>query len=300
MTLAVFAARAAQPARAGLVALLLCGLGASAQPPGNAEREEKPRLAVSELAAQGVEPAEAAAITDALVSALSERKLFQVLSSKDVAAIVGAERQRQLLGQCGEEPNQEKCLSDFGELLNTPFLITGSLSKIGSAYQLSLQTIDTVKGRLIGRSTRLAGDLTTLTLLIPYAAAEATGSPLPPPRSRGAQYSMMAGGSALVIGGGVLGMLALSREQVLNQELCPPDGVPDESGVCHGRALRTMEFYEEQNAVIGRDKTVSLALLAGGALLIGAGVWLLPPPEQGPRIALLPSANGFALVGEWP
>lgn len=261
----------------------------------------KPKLAVSDFEAQNVDPAEAAALNDAVVSALKDRGLFQVLSTKDVETLVSAERQRQLLGQCKEgEQAEEACALNLGEVIGAPFVLTGSLSRVGSAYQLVLQTLDTQKARLVGRSTRLAADLTTLLLVVPYAAAEATGSPLPPPRSRVVQYSMMAGGSGLVIAGGLVGMLAISREQVLNQELCPPDGVPGADGTCAGRNLRTLAFYEEQNAAIGRDKTLSLALLAGGAALIGAGLWLMPPPEAGPRIALVPSGMGMALVGEWP
>lgn len=278
-------------------AALLFALPALASP-----QSEKPRLAVSDLVAQGVDAAEAAAVTDAVVQALTERNLFRVLSRKDIEAVLNAERTRQLLGECGTDRGNEdsKCLNNLGDALGAPFLLTGSLSKVGSAYQLTLQTLDTVKARPIGRSTRIAGRLETLLELVPYAAAEASGSPLPPPRPRVVQYSMMTAGSALVIGGGVLGMLTLSREQALNEQLCPPTGAPDPDGMCHGQNLEQLGYYQEQNQRLGQDKTVSLALLGVGVGLIAAGVWLLPPAEQAPRIALVPSGSGIALVGVLP
>lgn len=284
-----------------LLIAALASTAAVAQAPQEKPREEKPKLLVSDLTAQGVEPAEAAAITDAVVSALTERGLFRVISSKDVQTILSAERQRQLLGQCGQgEDDGEGCATNLGEALEASFVLTGSLSKVGSAYQLTLQTVDTVKSRPIARSTRLAGELATLTLIVPYAAAEATGSPLPPPRSRVLQYSMMATGSGLLIGGGILGALTLSRESVLNQQLCPPDGEPGPDGTCDGVNLLELAAYEREDQSLGRNKLVSVGLLGAGAALIATGLLLMPPPEATPQIALVPSDRGFALVGVFP
>src|SRR5690606_26317788 len=100
-------------------------------------------------------------------------------------------------------------------------VMTGSLSRLGSTYELSLQMLDTVKGQPLGRSTRLASRVETLRQLMPWAAAEASGAPLPPPASRVLPYSLMAGGGAALVGGGVSGLIALSRQKVLNDELCP-------------------------------------------------------------------------------
>lgn len=289
------------------VVLSLCSsLAAAAEvpPPGEVpERlrtapDDKPKLVINDLDAQGVDPNEAAAVTDAIVAAMTERALFRVLSAKDISAVVSAERTRQLLGTCTGEGNDAGCAADLGEAMGAAFVMTGALSKIGTAYQLSLQTLDTVKGKLLGRSLRLSGDLKTLLLVVPYAAAEASGTPLPPPRSRLLQYSMMAGGSALVVGGGFLGMLAISREAVLNQQLCPPDGAPDGSGTCAGTGLLPLESYRAENTLLGTQKTAALLMLGAGAALIAGGIFLLPPPEQGgSRVALVPSSNGAVLVG---
>lgn len=303
-----------------LVLTLSCGLLAVAQvkdlpmppPPSGArpaapaskteappapQPDARPRLLVSDLAAQGVPAEEAAAFTEALVQEFTARGLFEVRSSRDVAAFVSAERQRQMLGACVDARGtaDERCAGELGDTLGARYVLTGALSRVGSAYELSLQVLDTVRGRLVARSTRLARDVTTLRLLLPWAAAEASGSPLPPPKSRVLPYSLMAGGGAAFVAGGFWGLQALSRQRVLNDELCP-----GEAGACEGSGLRPLAEYRAENDRIGRDKTVALGLMAVGAGLAGLGVYLLPPPEGGPRVAFVPTARGIGFAGVFP
>lgn len=272
--------------------LMLLGAAAQAQTP---DEKDKPKLLVNDLAAHGVPPAQAVAMTEAIVATLTGRGLFKVVSSQDVRELLGVERQRQILGACGDDG--EQCGVDLGSAAAARFVLSGSLSRLGATFQLSLQMLDTQKSKAVARATRLAADLETLRALLPYAVAEATGSPLPPPASRVVQSSMVATGSALLLGGGVYGMLALSRQAVLNDELCPGGAVGDR---CSGSALRPREFYLAQDAALGTQKTTALLLMAVGAALAGAGLYLMPPPEGGPRVALVPSGGGLALVGVWP
>ena len=267
-------------------------------PPGTAptaRADQKPRLLVTDLTAQGVSAQEAAAFTDAVVQSLTGRNLFEVLSRRDVETLLTAERQRQLLGTCDTTP--ESCAQDVGGALGARYVLSGSLSKLGPTYELAIQVLDTVKGRPVGRSTRLARELSTLRKLVPYAVAEASGSPLPPPASRVLPYSLIGGGSAALLGGGVYGLIALSRQKVLNDELCPEGAV---DGTCQGRNLRELDYYRRENDRLGRDKTLSLVTMAAGAGLMAAGFFLMPPPEGGPRIALVPMGRGLALVGVLP
>ncbi|MFL5322500.1 MAG: hypothetical protein ACJ790_22765 [Myxococcaceae bacterium] len=244
----------------------------------------KPKLLVLNLTAQGVQPNEAAALTDAVAQALSERALFDVITAKDVETLVSTDRQKQLLGACDEM----SCAADIGEAVKARYVLSGALSRVGTAYELSLQTIDTVKSQPIGRSSRLANDLVTLRELVPYVSSEATGTPLPPPRPRWAQYTMMATGGGLIIGGGVLGMLALSRQAVINEEIRGDQG------------LLTRAEYQSRGGDIAFQKTLSLVLMGAGAGLAGAGIFLLPAPEGGPRMAFVPSPSGFAVAGVLP
>jgi hypothetical protein len=276
------------------IALLGAAALASEPTPGDA----KPMLLVSDLAAQDVSPGEAAAMTDAVVESLSGRGLFRVLTSRDVETILNAERRRELLGGCAAD--RSDCAASVGSALGARFVTTGSLSRLGSTFQLSLQTLDTAKGQPVGRGTRLARDLTTLRLLVPYVAAEATGSPLPPPPSRALQYGMVAAGSGALIGGAVLGMLALGAQTTLNNELCPGGPAASPAQGCTGTNLRPRAFYLAQDQSLGQQKTAGLLLMIGGAALAGAGVYLMPPAEGGARVAVVPSPSGVALVGAFP
>jgi TolB-like protein len=270
-------------------------------PPGTSVKpaaDARPRLLVTDLTAQGVSAQEAAALTDAVVQSLTERNLFEVLSRRDVETLLTAERQRQLLGTCDSSP--EACAQDVGGALGARYVLSGSLSKLGPTYELAIQVLDTVKGRPVGRSTRLARELSTLRELVPYSVAEASGSPLPPPASRVLPYGLIGGGSAALLGGGVYGLIALSRQKVLNDELCPEDPTGSGAGACQGRNLRELDYYRQENDRLARDKTLALVTMAAGAGLLAAGFYFMPPPEGGPRIALVPMGRGLALVGVLP
>jgi len=273
--------------------LLLGALSAAAQTAPPAAPDKKPRIFVTDVAAVDVTAAQASAFTDAVVAALTNRGLFEVVSSRDVQTLLGAERQRQLLGACSDDDG--RCAKDVSDLLNARFVLSGQLSKVGSAFQLTLQAVDTAKSKPVGRATRLSGTVDELRALVPYAAAEATGVPLPPPPSKVLPVTLIAVGGATAFAGGVVGLFALSRQQVLNDELCP-GGVPPD-GRCTGVNLRDRSYYLAQDQALLVQKGLAIGLLAGGAVLLGLGLWLFPPSDAQARVALVPTGNGFALTG---
>jgi TolB-like protein len=257
--------------------------------------DQKPRLAVTSLQAQGVTPEQALALTDAVVAALSQRGLFDVVSARDVETALGAERQRQLLGVC--EANPDACGSSVSEVLSAPFILSGQLSRVGTAFQLTLQTYDAVRGRPAGRSNRVASSLEALQQVIPYAAAEATGSPLPPPPSRVLPITLLAVGGVTFVSGAVFGVITLTQEQLLNDELCP-GGVPAD-GRCLGTALKERPFYLAQNDALVRQKWVSAGLMAAGAVMTVLGLVVMPPADTQGRLSVLvvPTPGGLAVTG---
>lgn len=256
--------------------------------------DAKPRLAVLKLQPQGVTADQANAFTDAIVASLTSRGLFEVVSSRDVETVLGAERQKQLLGVCDQNP--DACGTSLGEALATTFVLSGQLSAVGSAFQLSLTTVDTAKGRAIARSNRIAPSLEELQKVVPYAAAEATGSPLPPPPSRVLPISLLAAGGAAFFGGGIYGVITLTQENQLNGELCP-GGVPPD-GRCTGAALRPRAFYLEQNDTLLRQKWVAAGVMAAGVVAATLGLVLMPADSQTRvSVLLVPSPSGLSVVG---
>ena len=263
--------------------LLLVAATASAQTSGP---KEKPKLLVSALTAGGgLDPNIARSMTDSVAAEVGRRGYFSVMSANDVQQLIGLERQKQLMG-CGEDSSS--CLSELAGAIGVGYVMSGTVSRLGDAYQLTLQALDTQKAAPLGRSSRIANTLETLNALVPYAVAEATSTPLPAPPSRVLPLSLMGVGAASLVAGGLVGFFALSQERVVNLELQRNAG------------LGTLDSYRTQATDIGQQKTISLALLGVGAAAIGAGIVLLPndPANASSGSAsLLLSSNGAALVG---
>lgn len=274
--------------------LVLLVLHATAVAPDAAEAK-KPRIFVAEVTGQGVPPEQASPFTDAVVAALQVRSLFEVVSARDVQTALGAERQKSLMGLC--ETDAAACSHEASTALLARFVLSGQLARIGSAWQLTLQLVDTTKGQSVSRSTKLASDVQTLRDLVPWAAAEATGSPLPPPPSRVLPVTLAAAGGATMLAGGAVALLAASRVQQLNDELCP-GGVPLD-GRCGGATLRDRAFYVQQDQALRAQSWLGAGLVVAGAALLGAGLWLLPPADAMGRggVALVPTGPGLAVVG---
>ena len=254
---------------------------------------EKSKLAVLSLTAAGeVDPAVAKSLTELVTAEVAARGYFDPISSSEIETMLGAERQRQLMG-CSEDSTS--CLAELTGALGAGYMLTGSLAKVGGVFQLNLQIIDTRNAKTIGRSSKLARDYESLRMQVPYAVAEACGTPLPAPPSRVLPYTMIATGAAAVVGGGVLGIVALNNESLTRGELAADDNNPTVR-------LAPAQTYRDQLARAAVLKTVSLTALIAGAALVGIGIWRIPPdaPQPGQKVSLVLTGNGFALVGTLP
>jgi hypothetical protein len=244
---------------------------------------EKPKLVVLDLTpGGGADPQVVSAFTEALTDAVSKAGYFDVVSSRDIAQLLGRERQMQLLG-CSEG----QCMTELGGAVGARFILSGSLVKLGDAWQLTLTTLDSEKAQPIGRATRIAPALPILHVLLPFSVAEATATPLPAPPSRLLPVTVMAVGAAAIVAGGVLGLQGLSVDATVRGELT-------------GAQLDRMQHYVDQAAQAGALKTASLVTLIGGAALVTLGIVLLPRGPTGPSVALVPTAGGAALAGSFP
>lgn len=259
---------------------------------GPAPKADKPRLIVLDLAAGGgVDASVATALTEAITQEVADRGFFQVLASKEVQIMIGFERQKQMAG-CSAEA---ECLTELGGALGARFVMGGSVTKLGDAFQLSLQTLDSQRAQPVGRATRLANDLKALRQVVPFVVAEATGTPLPPPPSRVLPYSLVGGGALALIAGGLVGVNAIAEEDAVNRELA--------RGTQAGAVIEPLDTYQRESRTIAIKKTVSLLVGAAGVGLVAAGVYLNPSEGGRPggvAVRVVPFGSGVAVVGVWP
>jgi TolB-like protein len=275
-----------------MIALAIVAALAAAAAPAGEKAAARPKLIVLQLqVAGGVEAGIASALTEAVTTEVSARGFFEVISSKDLETLVSVERQRQLMG-CSEDSTS--CLTELAGALGARFVLSGSVARLGDAFQLNLQTMDSQKAQPLGRATLIGKDLGVLREQLKYVVAEATATPIPPPPSRVFQLSLIGVGAAVLIGGGLVGIFALSQESAINREL--------QSGETNPAALRSRADYRaEIDGTVRPAKTGALIAALAGAALVTAGIVLMPKEQQavGPQVALVPSGLGAALVGSF-
>lgn len=104
-----------------------------------------PRLLVFEFSATlGIDPDLARLLGEMTVARLQAIGRHEVMSSADVATLLDAERQKQLVG-CSDE----SCLAEIGGALGAELLVVGNVSRLGGRAVLTLKLIDTRETKLV-------------------------------------------------------------------------------------------------------------------------------------------------------
>jgi len=98
-----------------------------------------PKVAVKLLVGKGVSDDTAASLTEILCTQIMTHQKYQVLCASDVKAILVATQQTALIGNCDDNA----CYEALGKALNTPYLIVGTVGKVGKVYTISLSLIST-------------------------------------------------------------------------------------------------------------------------------------------------------------
>jgi len=132
-----------------------------------------------------VDRATVAIFTEALAGELRRRPGVSVLADSDVAALLGAERRRQLLAGCSDAG----CLAELGGALGADRVVHGTVGRVGGSLLVNLATLDARRARGVASvSERLkgAGDeafLDALPAMVDRLLAEpaAPARPAPPP-----------------------------------------------------------------------------------------------------------------------
>src|SRR5262249_27218753 len=146
-------------------------------------------------AGEGVDATVARGVTASIAHELGLRGVHDLVTSADVGTLLGAERQRQLMG-CEEAAT---CYTELSGALGARFIMTGALLRLGNRGQLPLQTVDATTAHAVGRAVQLAPDVASLVEALPVLVSDATGLPRPKEPSRAGPAVLAGFGFAVLV-----------------------------------------------------------------------------------------------------
>lgn len=132
-------------------------------------------------AAQGVTPGAAQVLEDVVATELARTGRFQVIGRADLAALLGYERQRQVMG-CTESA----CLAEIGGAVGADLVLSGQAGQLGTQHRLSLLLVDARKATAVARAARFtAATEDALAAVVPAVVADLVAA-APAPGARDA------------------------------------------------------------------------------------------------------------------
>ena len=202
----------------------------------------------------------------------------RVITAADVAAQLGADRQRQLFG-CGEEGS---CIAELAGALGADGIVQGSLARVGGTLQLSVKVVAAAGDEVLAaHSERVDSDEQLLDAI--DATAKALADSLLP-KSRATRWIPLGAGGAAAAGGAVFLGLALDRHAQLTAT----------------RADNPLTL-SQANAFASEGETyraIGIAALCAGVATAAISLWLFRDSEAEPVVAVGPNGAsiGVALV----
>jgi hypothetical protein len=187
----------------------------------------KPKCAVLGVRAEsGITQGTANLLSEIISTDVLHTNQYDVLTSADVAMMIGVERQRQLLG-CNQNDN---CFAEIGAALGTDLILDASVGSVGNLRVLAVRLYDAKKSRAVARESITVNDESALVDAAHLAVARVLG--IHPPEGAattvaGSQPSAattatathrrfhpalagLIGAGVIAVVGGVFGILALS------------------------------------------------------------------------------------------
>lgn len=274
---------------------------------------------------KGVDVSEATAtfFSDHFAQQLTLRGL-QVTTASQIGALLGFERQRQLLG-CKEAGDSSSCMAELAAALGVDGVVTGSVGKFDQTYQVNVSVVSSRDGRTLSAfSRKVNGSSAVLDALndaadqmardLPRALKRSLAPPppasheivkappphqpiTPEPTSSPAQPSLRdwfwipsAVGVAAAAGSGYFLFQANTAAEALHQAALDPDHNPltlDQAN--------TIRANGATNATLG----YSFAAAAAVGLGIGAYCFLAGGPSQPVALRILPGPTGLVVSGDF-
>lgn len=231
-----------------------------------------PKVAAARFAVVDLSEARADFYTEHFADRLADQGL-RVVTPREVATIVGMDRQRALLG-CAEAA--ASCLVEMANALGVDAVVLGTVAKVGSEFQVNLKIIAAENGRrLAAFSTKVASEgqvVDALTSAAPAMAKElaaALGRPLQEktasasasPGARGLWW-LPATVGVLALAGGTVGLVSAESARA---KLASGEPVPNAAAVLEsGQTARTLGWVGLGVGVLAVGTTVGF-LLSGSS-----------------------------------
>lgn len=274
--------------RLALLLMPLQALGAPAPAPSAAIFQLEPEF--------GVEPGVAKLLTDSLTQVLRTSGAFsRVVSSREIEALVGLERQKQLMA-CPSDG----CVAELAGALGVDFLVVGNIGKLGASFLINIKLLvvrtgavaSSVANRIKGENEEALLDglhPAALQLLdgagLKHALRGGTAAPRTEvetpaaPAEAGApapwKKPLIGTGVAIACVGGVALVVALLATVAAGLSSLIPYFVAVETGPLNGEPRANVLSYGPPALAVALGVVAALALGVAGAGAVTSAVGLL-------------------------
>ena len=137
------------------------------------ELGERPKIAVMDFNASGVEKDLAKNISDIVTVELKQFKGFQIISSQEIMAMINFETVKQGVG-CEDD----SCFAEIGNALGVGFLVSGGVGLVEETYIINIKVINIRQAKIVGREQELfVGPADGLLPAARFAVRRVFGSP---------------------------------------------------------------------------------------------------------------------------
>ncbi|MER2559983.1 MAG: hypothetical protein ABTQ32_04645 [Myxococcaceae bacterium] len=243
-----------------------------------------PSVALQNFNAPGMKAEQVALLTNYFAASL-RREGLKVITNDEIAAVLGLERQRQLLS-CTDS----SCMTELGAALGVDAVVLGQVGAIGTVTTVLAKVVSTKTSEVLAESTDRVVSGTTLDEALDRVARVLASGLLP----RAPQQRSVGSRLAWPLLTGGLGVAALAVGAVMMSQVAATASL-----VRNSMTLGAAETFAARGKT---EQTVAVGLFIGGGLACAVGVVLAvlgfsdPPAVAG---WLTDSQGGFTLESRW-
>lgn len=253
-----------------------------------AEAPKRIKVAVMDLGGFGVEEGQRALLSEVALTAAGGSKKVETIGKSDVAAMLGFEKQKQMMG-CGDDFS---CIAELGGALGVEYMITGSVGAIGQLHRVDVKLVEVRKARIAARSGEtVSGGVEELVAAVQRSVRQVLlplDPDLAPPEAETRRLTarkkraLWVGGAGLAFlaGGATLGLLARSSYQEMED----------------ASAAQDLDAYDAAKSDLRTRSIAADSLLGVGLVAAGVGTWLWFTDGRPAPVAVAPVGGGAVVV----